>query len=243
MRTIYGYHAIEEAIKRYPQGILFTSGRLNERGEKIKELAQKQKAIKIKEVKQEEIKRLSAIENPRGLLYQCQNKRENFSNLSDFIKSIENRETVRVFILDSITDPHNFGAILRSADQFDMDLVITRNKRSAKENDTVAQTSAGAINYVNILSTVNLNTTIDELKRHGFWVFGADIQGTPLPQAKLDGRIAIVMGSEGKGLSRLTADKCDSKVTIPTFGNVDSLNVSVAAAVLMYEIRCRQELT
>lgn len=236
MRTIYGFHAIEESFRKYPHGTLLAVERLNDRAAKIKEEAVCA-GVKVKTVSDEEIRRLSAVADCKGLLYQCRCIRENYSSLHDFLKAVESREEVRVFILDSVTDPHNFGAILRSADQFDMDLVITRNKRSAKENDTVAVTSAGAVNYVNTLSVTNLNTAIDELKDNGFWVYGADIHGTPLPQAKLNGRIAVVMGSEGKGLSRLTAEKCDGKITIPTYGNIDSLNVSVAAGVLMYEIR------
>lgn len=236
MRTVYGFHAIEEALRKYPQGTLLAADNLNDRAAKIKE-ATARNGIRIKTASGEELKRLSGIADCKGLLYQCRSIRENYSSLHDFLKAVGDREEVRVFILDSVTDPHNFGAILRSADQFDMDLVISRNKRSAKENETVAVTSAGAVNYVNTLSVTNLNTAIDELKDNGFWVYGADIHGTPLPQAKLNGRIAVVMGSEGKGLSRLTAEKCDGKITVPTFGNIDSLNVSVAAGILMYEIR------
>ena len=236
MRTIYGFHAIEEAYRKYPHGTLLAAERLNDRAAKIKEEAVRA-GIKVMTVSDEEIRRLSGVADCKGLLYRCRSIRENYSLLHDFLKAIGSREEVRIFILDSVTDPHNFGAILRSADQFDMDLVITRNKRSAKENDTVAVTSAGAVNYVNTLSVTNLNTAIDELKDNGFWVYGADIRGTELPQAKLNGRIAVVMGSEGKGLSRLTAEKCDGKITIPTCGNIDSLNVSVAAGILMYEIR------
>ena len=118
--------------------------------------------------------------------------------------------------------------------------MITRSKRSSRENNTVAVTSAGAVNHVNTLTVANLNTAIDELKENGFWVYGADLHGTPLPHADLSGRVAVVMGSEGKGISRLTAEKCDGTVTVPTSGNIDSLNVSVAAGILMYEIRRRK---
>lgn len=235
MRTVYGFHAIEEAIRKHP-GTLLCVERLNERAKKIKEDAL-HSGIKVKTVSDAELRRLSGIADCKGLLFQCRAVRESFSSLAEFLKSVEKRDDVRIFILDSVTDPHNFGAILRSADQFDMDLVLSRNKRSAKENETVALTSAGAVNYVNTLSVTNLNTAIEELKDNGFWVFAADVYGTPLPQAKLGGRIAVVMGSEGKGVSRLTAEKCDGKITIPTCGNIDSLNVSVAAGILMYEIR------
>ena len=217
MRYIYGYHAIEESVKKYPQGTLLTAPRLCERAEKIKTAALKQ-GVRIKTADESELKRLSGIADCKGLLYQCKNRKENFPSLAAFFKAIEKREEAVVFILDSVTDPHNFGAVLRSADQFDIDLVV----------------------HVNTLTVANLNTAIDELKENGFWVYGADLHGTPLPQADLSGRIAVVMGSEGKGISRLTAEKCDGTLTVPTAGNIDSLNVSVAAGILMYEIRRRK---
>ena len=224
MRYVYGYHAIEESVKKYPQGTLLAAARLGERAEKIKTAALEQ-GVKVKTVDESELKRLSGITDCKGLLYRCENKKESFTSLSDFLKSIQKRDEAVVFILDSITDPHNFGAVLRSADQFDIDLVMTRSKRSSRENNTVAVTSAGAVNHVNTLTVANLNTAIDELKENGFWVYGADLHG---------------MGSEGKGISRLTAEKCDGTVTVPTSGNIDSLNVSVAAGILMYEIRRRK---
>lgn len=239
MRYIYGYHAIEESVKKYPQGTLLTAPRLCERAEKIKTAALKQ-GVRIKTADESELKRLSGIADCKGLLYQCKNRKENFPSLAAFFKAIQKRDEAIVFILDSITDPHNFGAVLRSADQFDIDLVMTRSKRSSRENNTVAVTSAGAVNHVNTLTVANLNTAIDELKENGFWVYGADLHGTPLPHADLSGRVAVVMGSEGKGISRLTAEKCDGTVTVPTSGNIDSLNVSVAAGILMYEIRRRK---
>ena len=239
MRYVYGYHAIEESVKKYPQGTLLAAARLGERAEKIKTAALEQ-GVNVKTVDESELKRLSGITDCKGLLYRCENKKESFTSLSDFLKSIQKRDEAVVFILDSITDPHNFGAVLRSADQFDIDLVVTRSKRSSRENNTVAVTSAGAVNHVNTLTVANLNTAIDELKENGFWVYGADLHGTPLPHADLSGRVAVVMGSEGKGISRLTAEKCDGTVTVPTSGNIDSLNVSVAAGILMYEIRRRK---
>ena len=133
MRYIYGYHAIEESVKKYPQGTLLTAPRLCERAEKIKTAALKQ-GVRIKTADESELKRLSGIADCKGLLYQCKNRKENFPSLAAFFKAIEKREEAVVFILDSVTDPHNFGAVLRSADQFDIDLVITRSRRSSREN-------------------------------------------------------------------------------------------------------------
>ncbi len=141
-----------------------------------------------------------------------------------------------MLILDSITDPHNFGAILRSADKFGVSLVIIRERRSVRDSATVAKTSAGAINYVPISVVSNLNSAIALLQEAGYWVYGADISGDSLVDEKFASKVAIVMGSEGRGISPLTKQKCDSMLTIPTCGSVDSLNVSVATGVILYEL-------
>jgi 23S rRNA (guanosine2251-2'-O)-methyltransferase len=145
-----------------------------------------------------------------------------------------------VILLDGLTDPHNYGAVLRSADQFGIDLVVTRARRSVSESDTVARTSAGAVSYVNTIVVKNLSRAIDYLKKSGFWVYSSEMNGSPVDTLNLKGRTAIVMGSEGKGVSRLLAEKCDSCISIPVSGNIDSLNVSVAAGIIMYEVRRQQ---
>ncbi len=145
-----------------------------------------------------------------------------------------------VMVLDSITDPHNLGAILRSADQFSVDTVVIQSRGSAKETETVAGVSAGANAWVTVTVESNIRNAIDLLKKEGFWVFGADMQGEPITQIQLDGKIAIVLGSEGKGLRRLVRESCDRLISIPSSGHVDSFNVSVAAGILMYEVRRQQ---
>ncbi len=134
-----------------------------------------------------------------------------------------------VVILDEITDPHNFGAILRSCDQFGVDLVVTRNKRTAKHADIVSKTSAGASAWIPLAETANLHRAIEDLKEAGFWIYGADMDGETVYNMKLKGRIALIMGSEGSGLGRLLRESCDGMISIPGYGKVDSLNVSVAA--------------
>ena len=147
-------------------------------------------------------------------------------------------------ILDSITDPHNVGAILRSCDQFGTNLVVIPSHRSQSdfsENETIARSSAGAAAYVPVSVVTNLVRATQKLKDAGFWIYGADAGGESVQSLKFPKKTAIVMGSEGSGISKLLEDQCDSIVSIPTCGKIDSLNVSVAAGVLLYE-RFRQRL-
>ncbi len=146
-------------------------------------------------------------------------------------------ERALVVILDHIEDPHNLGAILRSADVFAADLVIMPERRAARETDTVARASAGAVAYVPVATVPNLARAVELLKEAGFWTYAADMGGQSLPEADLAGRVALVLGAEGSGVSRLLKERCDGALSIPQFGHVDSLNVSVAAGVMLYEIR------
>ncbi len=144
-----------------------------------------------------------------------------------------------VVVLDHIEDPHNLGAVLRSADVFAADLVVVPERRAAKETDTVARSSAGAVSYVPTASVPNLARALERLKEAGYWTYAADMGGQPLPEADLPDRVALVLGAEGSGVSRLLKERCDGALSIPQYGHVDSLNVSVAAGVLMYELRRR----
>jgi 23S rRNA (guanosine2251-2'-O)-methyltransferase len=165
-------------------------------------------------------------------------------SLEEFIAALdgpagEGRGPVKdalVLILDEITDPHNYGAILRSCDQFGVDLVISRNRRNAKHAAVIAQTSAGAASWVPGAETANLPRAVQDLKDAGFWIYGADMKGEAPYKKDLRGRTAIVLGGEGEGISRLLREKCDAMIAIPSTGKIDSLNVSVAAGVLLYEV-------
>ena len=146
-------------------------------------------------------------------------------------------ENAIVAILDHIEDPHNLGAILRSADAFGVDLVIVPERRAARETDTVARSSAGAVSWVPLATVANLARAVERLKEAGFWTYAADMGGQNLADAELSGHVAIVLGAEGSGVSRLLKERCDGALSIPQHGHVDSLNVSVAAGVFLYEIR------
>ena len=143
----------------------------------------------------------------------------------------------RLILLDKIEDPHNLGAIIRSAESFGFDGVIIPEHRSAKVTPTVYKTSAGAINNIKVVMVTNLNQTIENLKENGFWIYGlAGEARENIAQTNLTGKVGLVVGNEGDGLSRLVRENCDVLVKIPMLGKVNSLNASVASALSMYEV-------
>ena len=143
-----------------------------------------------------------------------------------------------VVVLDSVTDPHNVGAIIRSCDQFGASLVILPERRGVKDvesNEVIARSSAGSSAWVPVAVVNNLVRSVQLLKDNGFWAYGADAGGENVTQMKFARRTVIVMGSEGNGIARLLEEQCDTIISIPTCGKIDSLNVSVAAGILLYE--------
>lgn len=167
--------------------------------------------------------------NHQGVMIEVESfKYGSFDDLSDSEKLI---------LLDKIEDPHNLGAIIRSAESFGFDGVIIPERRSAKVTPTVYKTSAGAINNIKIVMVKNLNRTMEELKDQGFWIYGlAGEAESSIDQTNLKGKVALVVGNEGDGLSRMVREHCDMLVKIPMQGLVNSLNASVASAISMYEV-------
>ena len=153
-----------------------------------------------------------------------------------FAYAAEKGEDPFIIILDGVTDPHNLGAIIRSAECAGAHGVIVPERRAAGLGPTAAKAAAGALDYMRIARVKNLNRTIDELKERGVWVIGTAMDGENAFTADLTGPAALVIGSEGEGISRLTLEKCDRTLTLPMVGQIESLNASVAAGVLMYEI-------
>ena len=141
-----------------------------------------------------------------------------------------------IIAADGIQDPHNLGAIIRTAEAAGADGVIIPKRRSASVNSTVYKTSAGAARWIKVARVSSLAAALEELKEHNIWVYGAEADGTPFHQAKLDGGVCLVIGSEGQGLSRLVRETCDQVLSIDMYGRVNSLNASVSAGVLMYEV-------
>ena len=148
----------------------------------------------------------------------------------------EKGEPPFIFLLDNIEDPHNLGAIIRTANLAGAHGVIIPKRRAVGLTATVARTSAGALNYTPVAKVTNLSKTIDELKKQGIWFVCADMGGESMYRLNLTGPIGLVIGNEGEGVSRLVKEKCDYIASIPMKGNIDSLNASVAAGVLAYEI-------
>lgn len=252
--TVYtGFHSIEELIKKKKSdGILYYS-KISKRNTLVLALAKKQGYRTLK-VSDSEITKLVEGSVHRGIAFACSSGSESGNktrgakgrtkhvDLDTYLENLDS-DNALVIILDGVTDPHNLGAILRSSDQFYADMVLIPSRNSAKDNATVSKTSAGADNYVNINVVINLSRAMDQLKKEGFWIYGADMNGASINKTNLTGRVVLVMGSEGKGLRELTRTKCDNLVSIPAKGHVDSLNVSVAAGIMMYEIRRQQDFS
>lgn len=249
-QNIYtGFHGVEEKVRRYsgpkPDGVVphIYYSKPGPRIKKIIALA-KESEIEVSLVDGRQLDQMCSVlpvqsRDHRGIILVVEGEEENAKNEVVFEEWLTVcPEDATVVVLDSVTDPHNVGAILRSCDQFGASLLLIPDHRSAsdiKDNEIIARTSAGASSWVNIAKVSNLVRSVQMLKECGFWVYGADAGGTALHEVNFDRKSCIIMGSEGSGISRLLEEQCDNIVSIPTCGKIDSLNVSVAAGVLLYE--------
>lgn len=245
-KTIIGFHAIEEGLKTAPNGsILYLARGMGASVTALENQARMNRKTTIRKIAKVELDRLANGADHRGALLVLGGDAQSSSSsrqttVREFCEQLGADEGALVLILDGITDPHNLGAILRSADQFAVSLVIIPSRRSAQANQTVIKVSSGAAHWVNQAVVPNLNREIEYLKKEGFWIYGAAMDGTSLHKTTFPKRTAIVLGSEGRGISQLTEKLCDHTVSIPMSGHIDSLNVSVAAGILLYEIRRQQ---
>ena len=206
----------------------------------IKREAKKQDCL-VKYVKREKLDQLSETGKHQGVV--AITSAYEYAGVEDILENAKKKgEDPFILLLDSIEDPHNLGAIIRTANQAGAHGVIIPKNRAVGLTAAVARTSAGALNYTPVAKVTNLGKTIDELKKEGLWFVCADMSGTTMYQLDLKGPIGLVVGSEGEGVGRLVKEKCDFTASIPMKGDIDSLNVSVAAGVLAYEI-VRQRLT
>lgn len=195
----------------------------------------KDRGIEIKQSDKKKLDELSQMGNHQGVAALINGFR--YADLSEVLEKwqAEGKKGF-VLLLDGIEDPHNLGAILRTAECSGADLVVIPKRRSAQVNETVYKVSAGAAEYVEVARVSNLVNAMEELKRFGYWIYGADMEGESYYSVKLERPIALVIGNEGKGISRLVKEHCDVIVSIPLMGKISSLNASNAAAILMYEV-------
>ncbi len=196
--------------------------------------AKKNKSI-INYVTKERLDQMSLTGKHQGVIASA--AAYDYAEVEDILKIAEEKgEPPFVFILDNIEDPHNLGAIIRTANLAGAHGVIIPKRRAVGLTATVARTSAGAINYTPVAKVTNISNTIEELKEKGLWFVCADMDGEVMYKLDLKGPIGLVIGSEGEGVSRLVKEKCDFVASIPMKGDIDSLNASVAAGVMAYEI-------
>lgn len=193
------------------------------------------KGILIKEISPQKLDYYCGGANHQGVAVMFAS--QEYATVEDMFALAETRgEKPFLIICDEIEDPHNLGAIIRTAEATGVHGVIIPERRSASLNATVAKAACGALEYVPVARVTNIANTIDALKQRGVWVFGADMDGDDYTRTDFDTPCALVIGNEGKGIGALTAKKCDAVISLPMHGKINSLNASVAAGILMYEV-------
>lgn len=234
--VIEGRNAVIEAFRSgNPVDKLFIQDGLQDGPiQTIKREAKKHDTI-IKFVTKERLDQMSETGKHQGVI--AYKAAYDYAAVEDILAAAHaKKEDPFLFLLDNIEDPHNLGAIIRTANVVGAHGVIIPKNRAAGLTATVVKASAGALNYTPVAKVTNLSKTIEDLKKEGIWFVCADMDGTEMYQLDLKGPIGLVIGSEGAGVSRLVREKCDFAASIPMRGNIDSLNASVAAGVLAYEI-------
>lgn len=233
---IIGRNAVSEALKsnRAIDTLLVAKG---DRGGSIGKIIGecREKGIVIKEVDRKKLDFMCGGSSHQGIAAYA--AAHEYADVDDiFAAAQEKGEHPFIIVCDEIEDPHNLGAIIRTADAAGAHGVIIPKRRNATLSYVVGKTSAGAVEYVPVARVANLASTLDELKERGVWVYGADMDGQNWTDTDFSGGVALVIGSEGKGLGRLVKEKCDVIVSLPMKGKVNSLNASVAAGILMFEV-------
>lgn len=194
----------------------------------------KEKRTVISYVDKFTMDKLSEGGNHQGVLAQITDF--DYSSVEDILAlAKEKDEDLLIVLLDGITDPHNLGAIVRSAECFGAHGIVIPKHRSVGVNDTVVKVASGATEHILIAKVTNINDTIRMLKEHNVWVYATDFDGKAPKSTNLTGNVAIVIGSEGEGIHKLTKELCDDTLTIPEYGKINSLNASVATGIILYE--------
>ncbi len=194
----------------------------------------REKGAVVKEVDRKKLDFMCGHANHQGVAAIC--AAHDYATVEEILAVAEDRgEAPFIVVCDGIEDPHNLGAIIRTAEAAGVHGIIIPKRRSASLNYTVGKTSAGALEYMKVARVSNLASTLDDLKERGMWVYGADMGGQDIRKTNLDGATVLVIGSEGDGMSRIVREKCDFIVSLPMKGQINSLNASVAGGILMYE--------
>jgi 23S rRNA (guanosine2251-2'-O)-methyltransferase len=235
---IYGLNPVLEAIRSHADRIHYIAVLRDHRGKVQRVLVEAKRAgVPVRLLPAEQIDRLAGRGVHNGVVADLSE-----AAYADFDDVIARETTTFILILDGVTDPQNLGAILRVADGFGVDLVVIPQHESVGLTPAAVKASAGASEWVPVAQVTNLARAIESLKKREYWIYAAAAGGDAPAAIDFRGRVALVLGSEGKGIRRNVLEHCDRVVTIPMRGHVDSFNVATAAAVLCYEVRRQQEL-
>ena len=235
---IIGRNAVNEAFNsgRIIDKIYASNGRYSSGALKSILARAKDSNVVIKEVSKSVLDHMSGGENHQGIIAISGAKKcVNVEDILNYARS--KNESPFILIADGIEDPHNLGAIIRTAECFSVHGIIIPKHSSVGIVESVGRASAGALEHMMVAKVGNLSVAIENLKRCGLWIYGADMTGKSVYDCKFSGAIGLVIGSEGSGIRKLVKDKCDFLLSIPMSGKINSLNASVAAGILMYEIR------
>jgi len=233
---IYGVNPILEAIRSHPERIRYVGVAREETARHQRLMGEAKRAgVAVRNLPLDQIDRLAGRGVHNGVVAEVSE-----TAYADFDEIVEKEETNFVLLVDSITDPQNFGAILRVADGFGVDLVVIPEHDSVGLTPVAVKASAGASEWVQVAQVTNLSRAIETLKKGGYWIYAAADNGERPDAIDFTGKVALVVGNEGKGIRRNVLEHCDRTVTIPMSGHVESFNVATATAVLCYEVRRQQ---
>jgi len=242
LELIYGIHAVEAALRKQPENVLqvfLQQGRNDNRVKKILDIA-KNSGVSLQSISNEKLKEKCPKARHQGVVAELRSGNAEVVSLDDILQ----KDTVLLLILDEVQDPHNIGACLRTADAVAVDAVIVSKNRSPALTPVMRNVASGAAETVPYIMVSNLARALEKIKESNVWVMGAAGEATQtIYDSGVSQRLALVMGSEGKGMRRLTREACDELISIPMQGSVESLNISVATAVCLYEIRRQQKLS
>jgi len=240
LELIYGIHAVEAALRQQSENVLqvfVQQGRNDNRIKKILDIA-KNSGVSLQSISNEKLKEKCPKARHQGVVAELRRGNSNVVSLEDILK----KESVLLLVLDEVQDPHNIGACLRTADAVAVDAVIVSKNRSPALTPIIRNVASGAAETVPYIMVSNLARALEKIKEANVWVMGAAGEATQtIYDSGVSQRLALVMGSEGKGMRRLTREACDELISIPMQGSVESLNISVATAVCLYEIRRQQQ--